>query len=1020
MIDTLSNNNNDNSINQLCHSENITNSNTNIVNNSSNNLLDLSNINNEQNFPVNNSNTISLSNKIAKHNNLKILHWNCNHLKNKIEFIENLIEKYDPDVISLNEIKCNEIMKNVYLNFNNMTSYTKLRNEKGGGVALLVKSNIEQEEIKLTLPNEIIGVKLKINNKFETNIFTLYNPPNNLIKKDLFDIISKHKNFILIGDLNAKVKANDENIVGKQLIETLADYMIVNNSNPNEYSYYETKKTFEEECYYKSNLDLVISSPNIANKINTITHLYYDLFGSLKEHIPILVDLNIIPSRIVKSSINKSIVLYENADWPMFNKFTRDIISYNYIEGQCCLDEFFHSIVDTLNFAKKHSIPSIKNESNNRSLPSHIVAIKRERNKMQRLVKQQKDNTDIDPEDLKCKKNKLKILDSLVCEAIKDHKNKNWNEFVNKCDKQLTSSKRFWNKINLVKNGKRSITIPTLIQDGLEHKTDSEKANLFASRLKNTFNEQPDETKTFNNNNKSLVEHDVKHWLDTNLTNLKSVPITFDETKNLIKKLNNKTSVDQFGINNKMLKNSSYDMIGYLTLFFNECMIQNHIPLDCKWALITMIPKKNISNDPSNFRPISTTSVIMKLFERIMVNRINSYLKSKHILIKNQSGFRANRQTKDNLFFMTQKIQEAFNAKKKCCALFYDIKAAFDKVWHCGLLYKLIKIGIPAYIIYWTALFLKDRAFKVKVNDYVSEKFEITCGVPQGAVSSPQFFGIYINDLPCLFKRNSKYSLLFADDLVDMFFFKHFKNGKNKAIENQINVRTTTISKWMDNWRLRLAPQKCNYIIFSNCKKFAKEESFNIKLRTEKINQDKNPKFLGVIFDKSLTFNKQIEHLKKTCNSRLNILKILNNKWWGIQKNTLIKIYMSLVGSILDYSSFFYASLPYSSRWDLQKIQNKCFKCIFKTNNLNDLYDKYKENGIKTLNTRSNELKCNYLTKALHENNNELIKDLCQEYVCYKKKCVIKKQWSNKMITATLLDIELDDFDIQLDEPTQL
>ncbi len=94
MINTLNNNNNDNSINQLCHPEYNTNSNTNIVNIFSNNLLDLSNSNNEQNFPVNNSNTISFSNKDAKHNNLKILHWNCNHLKNKIEYIENLIDKY--------------------------------------------------------------------------------------------------------------------------------------------------------------------------------------------------------------------------------------------------------------------------------------------------------------------------------------------------------------------------------------------------------------------------------------------------------------------------------------------------------------------------------------------------------------------------------------------------------------------------------------------------------------------------------------------------------------------------------------------------------------------------------------------------------------------------------------------------------------------------------------------------------------------------------------------------------------
>ena len=92
----------------------------------------------------------------------------------------------------------------------------------------------------------------------------------------------------------------------------------------------------------------------------------------------------------------------------------------------------------------------------------------------------------------------------------------------------------------------------------------------------------------------------------------------------------------------------------------------------------------------------------MKLYEKIILNRIKNFLDLNKILIKQQSGFRNNRQTKDNLVFMSQKIQEAFGNKQKVCCVFFDIQAAFDKVWHNELIYKLYKLKFPLYLIDWS------------------------------------------------------------------------------------------------------------------------------------------------------------------------------------------------------------------------------------------------------------------------------------------------------------------------------
>jgi hypothetical protein len=100
-----------------------------------------------------------------------------------------------------------------------------------------------------------------------------------------------------------------------------------------------------------------------------------------------------------------------------------------------------------------------------------------------------------------------------------------------------------------------------------------------------------------------------------------------------------------------------------------------------------MINKKvKNSRNPKDYR--SLTSCLAKLCEKLIASKINDFLFKENIIIKQQSGFRKLRQTKDNLIHLTQKIFESFNRRKRVFAIFFDIQAAFDKVWHVGLLSK--------------------------------------------------------------------------------------------------------------------------------------------------------------------------------------------------------------------------------------------------------------------------------------------------------------------------------------------
>jgi retron-type reverse transcriptase len=173
-----------------------------------------------------------------------------------------------------------------------------------------------------------------------------------------------------------------------------------------------------------------------------------------------------------------------------------------------------------------------------------------------------------------------------------------------------------------------------------------------------------------------------------------------------------------------------------------------------------MIPKKDgYSPNPLNYRPISLVSCIGKVVERIINARLMRFLEAFNLISKMQSGFRKGRSTKDNLLFLTQKVTEAMARGKKCLAIFFDIAKAFDKVWHDELIYKMIKLGVPRYIILWVKIFLTNRNFKVRVNECLSPSSPISAGVPQGAPLRPILFSIFINDIPLHNERNISYFL---------------------------------------------------------------------------------------------------------------------------------------------------------------------------------------------------------------------------------------------------------------------
>ena len=237
---------------------------------------------------------------------------------------------------------------------------------------------------------------------------------------------------------------------------------------------------------------------------------------------------------------------------------------------------------------------------------------------------------------------------------------------------------------------------------------------------------------------------------------------------------------------------------------FNLSLQQGIFPKMMKIAKVLPVYKSGDETNPSNYRPISILPCFSKILERIMYNRLFSYLKENEILYKKKFGFEARNSTDHAIIHLVDEILQAFNENKYTLGVFIDLSKAFDTVDHQILLSKLENYGIEKQNLKWFQDYLSSRYQYIEYDLKQTELSEITCGVPQGSILGPLLFLIYINDLHS-FSKIIK-SILFADDTN--LFFSH---SNVKTLFKTVNEELVKIDEWFKANKLSLNIDKTQY-----------------------------------------------------------------------------------------------------------------------------------------------------------------------------------------------------------------
>ena len=346
-------------------------------------------------------------------------------------------------------------------------------------------------------------------------------------------------------------------------------------------------------------------------------------------------------------------------------------------------------------------------------------------------------------------------------------------------------------------------------------------------------------------------------------------PFNLVELKEAINKSHD-TATGPDEVHYQMLKHLPSKSLQALLDIFNDIWETGKFPES--WELSTIIPVPKPGKDhtePTNYRPIALASCFCKTLERMINTRLVWYLESNNLISPVQSGFGSERSTNDNLITLETFIRDAFIKKEHVVAVFFDLEKAYDTTWRYGILRDLHELGLKGRLPVFIKSFLTDRRMQVRVGSTLSDQFEQAQGVPQGSILSTTLFNIKINNIVNYLDPKTEGSL-YVDD-----FCICYRSKSMRTVERHLQQCLNKIENWALYNGFKFSKSKTQCVHFCQLRKL--HDNPQLYLYGSLIPVVDEAKFLGVIFDRKLSFISHIKYLKAKCLKALNLLKVLSH-----------------------------------------------------------------------------------------------------------------------------------------------
>ena len=799
------------------------------------------------------------------------MQWNINGIRGKKEKLQELIEELGPKIIVLQEIK---IIDEQPININNYEIFRKGRTNHGGGLCTAVHKSIPSQKIVFDSHLEILVCKVFFKNT-NINICNVYFPSNVPIDTKELDRIIKEIPYprLILGDINSKhaswgsdISDSRGSLINDWIIDN--NLYILNDGTPTRYDKYNDKY---------SNID--ISLIDIQQSSKFLWNIKTE--RAISDHFPIILDSELEELYTSKNPRWK----IENADWREYREKVELPTDFTNPDLDC--DRITNILIENSErcIPRTSSVINLK-YSNCWWTPDCKIASDAAKKQFTKLQRNSNPiNVDL-----------YNQLEATSTQVLLDAKRNSWGKYVGSI-KSTAKIKEIWTKVNAI-SGKKKCQNKIMIKENNDIHSDpnivSNKLGEFYSYVNSDENYPQDFIEMKNNAENNTIVFPKAKTIYNRIFTIYELEFTLDQCTG--------SSPGPDDLHYEMFKQLTTEQKSCILKFINYIWTNDVFPE--KWHEATIIPilKPNkVPTQCTSYRPISLTSCFCKIVEKLVNKRLVTYLESKNIIKPYQSGARKFHSTYDALIRFESAIRETLLESEILVAVFFDIEKAYDLLWKHAVIKILKDIGLKGHLPNFIKNFLADRKIKVRIGNIFSESYNLENGTPQGSILSPIIFILLINTMFNNTPGTEK--CLFMDDGL------LWAKGNNIVeIMEKVQNALDRIETWGKENGIKFSTGKTKYMIFTRKQKQnlvdINGEEIKLKFYNNNLERVFKYKYLGMIFDPTLTWGLHINDLVVKCQKPLNILQAVAHKNWGSDRKTLLNLYTAIILSKINYGSF--------------------------------------------------------------------------------------------------------------------
>ena len=346
------------------------------------------------------------------------------------------------------------------------------------------------------------------------------------------------------------------------------------------------------------------------------------------------------------------------------------------------------------------------------------------------------------------------------------------------------------------------------------------------------------------------------------------------------------------------------------------------VPATCKFANIIPIHKGKSRAEAKNYRPVALTSLLIKIFEKVIRKQLVSFMEEHHLFNQSQHGFRSGRSCLSQLLAHFDHITQLLEQGSNVDVIYLDFAKAFDKVDIGLILRKLKLLGVDGKLGRWLHGFLLGRLQSVVVNGQKSAPTQVISGVPQGSVLGPLLFLVLIADIDK--EVASSFISSFADD-----------TRVGHAVANNQDIQKLqddlkAVYRWADNNNMEFNSDKFDHLHYDTKPRSEDPPVYHSNngsaIQTKEAVCD-----LGIIMSCSATFS---EHIKQKIQKLKHKIGWILRTFWTREELPMLTLWKHLILCEHDYCSQLWNPHRTGDIQDLELLQRSFVRKINGMQNL--------------------------------------------------------------------------------------